>query len=37
MHEQNTDSDSPTLVCDKLHDSGYWNPEWDSFTELDPL
>lgn len=26
-----------TPISDKLRDSGYWNPEWDSFTTLDPV
>ena len=26
-----------TPVSDELRASGYWNPEWDSFAELDPL
>lgn len=41
MRDQNTDATSSTPsstpVSDTLRDSGYWNPEWDSFTELDPL
>ncbi|OPF64038.1 MULTISPECIES: carboxymuconolactone decarboxylase family protein [Hydrogenophaga] len=28
---------SATPVSDELRASGYWNPEWDSFAELDPL
>ena len=26
-----------TPISDKSRDSGYWNPEWDSFTTLDPV
>lgn len=41
MHPQNTNSanaDTPnTPISDQLRANGYWNPEWDSFTELDPV
>ncbi|MCY1236156.1 hypothetical protein D9M72_488000 [compost metagenome] len=26
-----------TPISDSLRASGYWNPEWNSFTELDPI
>jgi alkylhydroperoxidase/carboxymuconolactone decarboxylase family protein YurZ len=32
--EKRCTSDTP--ICDELRASGYWNPEWDGFTELDP-
>ncbi|MEG0678041.1 MAG: carboxymuconolactone decarboxylase family protein [Comamonas sp.] len=28
---------SSTPISDSLRANGYWNPEWDSFTELDPI
>jgi len=28
---------SATPVCDGLRASGYWNPAWDPFAELDPI
>ena len=39
MNDQKTETNTPsaTPVSDELRASGYWNPEWDSFTELDPL
>lgn len=39
MHNDTTHQDTPaaTPISDRLRASGYWNPEWDSFTELDPL
>lgn len=26
-----------TPISDSMRASGYWNPEWDSFTQLDPV
>ena len=26
-----------TPISDGMRASGYWNPEWDSFTQLDPV
>ena len=39
MSDQKTETQAPgaTPVSNTLRASGYWNPEWDSFTELDPL
>jgi alkylhydroperoxidase/carboxymuconolactone decarboxylase family protein YurZ len=34
MSEANSD-DTPT--CDRLRDSGNWNPAWEPFFELDPI
>ncbi|CAM4374415.1 carboxymuconolactone decarboxylase family protein [Comamonas aquatilis] len=28
---------SSTPISDSLRANGYWNPEWDSFTKLDPI
>ncbi|WP_120967479.1 carboxymuconolactone decarboxylase family protein [Comamonas sp. lk] len=28
---------SSTPISDSLRANGYWNPEWNSFTELDPI
>lgn len=32
---QDTPADTP--ISNQLKASGYWNPEWDSFTKLDPV
>lgn len=32
---KNTTPETP--ISDSLRASGYWNPEWNSFTELDPV
>ena len=39
MNDQNKPQNTPpaTPICDSLRANGYWNPEWNSFTELDPV
>lgn len=32
-----TNIPSSTPISDNLRANGYWNPEWNSFTELDPI
>ena len=39
MNDQNKPQNTPpaTPISDSLRANGYWNPEWNSFTELDPV
>ena len=39
MNDQNKPQHTPpaTTISDSLRANGYWNPEWNSFTELDPV
>ena len=39
MNDQNKPQNKPpaTPISDSLRANGYWNPEWNSFTELDPV
>ena len=39
MNDQNKPQHTPpaTPISDSLRANGYWNPEWNSFTELDPV
>lgn len=30
-------ANSQTPICDGIRAAGQWNPDWDGFTELDPL
>lgn len=39
MNDQNKPQNTApaTPISDSLRANGYWNPEWNSFTELDPV
>ncbi len=36
MSDNTTRETTATPISDGLRANGYWNPEWDSFTQLDP-